>query len=384
VTQSKFGYNVLDIENWDIFITHCRELNPTSMLFYSYQMDKAKAFKAIFPNCVVIIRDWPDDGIHDRETPQQWLDKRQHLAEGGFYLYTTNEPGFGPGLVTWTLNLMKLCEAKQIRLCVLNFSVGRPEATDWKAMDAILREASLHRELFIIGLHEYAGGVITSGLYGGNPDQAYISATEKRDLTKVTNWPTDVTNITCFHMGRFKFLVEYCKSINLTLPRIIITEWGFDYTGDIGKWLDNLVKTDGHKDINGWKTLVKQWSIWFKEWTSGEEAYYFQAKWAELALYKKVEGILIFAWTRDSQWGNFDVSQAKTFQSKLAETTTPVTPPTDTVPTPDPSPTTPLPGFNYPTPFPELPTNPIQAVVIVLKWLSKLLTYLADKVSSGE
>lgn len=355
------------------------------MLFYSSESDYARGFKILFPNCTVIIRDWPDDNVHHRETPIQWLAKRKHLADGGIYLYTTNEPGLDDSLIKWHLELMDLCIQYNVRLVILNFGVGNPGGSDWERLRPIIDKANQYRNLFIIGLHEYAGAVITSGLYGGYPDNAGVVPDSGKigvNLVPVESWPMDVSNITCFHMGRYKFLIDYCKANKLPIPRIIVTEWGFDSTEDIGKWLDTLVKTPPNTDVNGWHTLANQWKAWWKQWTDPQDAYYYQIKWAENVLYKHVEALLIFGWTNERKWMGYDVSKSKTLHTRIESTSNPIDIPGDT-PT-EPSPPT-IPPPTPPTPIldkffhdkPPVPENK-KSVLTFINWLLGLLAAVRD------
>jgi hypothetical protein len=330
--QSKIGYNVLSTRDKNTLFDHSSRLNPSAMLFYSFQGEIAQQFKARFPRCVVIVRDYPDEEIWLKETPTQWLDKRQHLAANGVYLYTSNEPGLSDELVKWHVELMELCVNRNVHLVVLNFSVGYPSPEQLFRCKRIFELAALYRNLFVIGLHEYAGGVITSGLIGGTPDQVIDKV--KPNFIPVENWPMNASNITRFHMGRYKFVLDYCSKNNIPKPRIIITEWGFDFLGDIGNWLNNLVKTHPYVSINGWRTLVNQWLRWFPQWEDAQDALYFQAKWAETVLYTDVEALLFFAWSDDDNWPAFDLSKAFGLHKRLESTSAPTNPP----PPPDPVP----------------------------------------------
>ena len=111
----------------------------------------------------------------------------------------------------------------------------QPRPEEWSQGKELLQLASQYKEWCLVALHEYAGGIITSGFIGGNPNG---TATDngnmvKRDglvdYTKVENWPTpaQAKDMTMWHCGRFKFLNMYCKSEGIPLLRIAITEFGF-------------------------------------------------------------------------------------------------------------------------------------------------------------
>ncbi len=245
-----------------------------------------------------------------------------------------NEPPFNKEVVEWLTELLRLAAPRGIPLIVGNWAVGNPAPEQWAMAREMLQLLDQHRHLFILGLHEYAGGVITSGLIGGNPT-----------FIQPQTWPQDVKQIARFHMGRFKFLMDYCDSVGIRCPRIILTEHGFDDTSDIKAWEETLKKTSPYMNIRGWKTLRGQWQDWFGGlgW-SPERAYFEQLAWADRTIYQNspVEAQCIFCWGHSSKdWEQFDVSDAFEFQRLLEEYArqgTAFQPTAFTPPTPEPAP----------------------------------------------
>jgi hypothetical protein len=173
-----------------------------------------------------------------------------------------------------------------------------------------------HRDLFVLGLHEYAAGVITSGLVGGAPDDP-----RHPNFVPVEKWPHDVGPLTMFHCGRFHFLLDYCRKVGLRPPRIILTEHGFDDVSDIKPWLNGLRVRGPYMNIRGWKSLQDQWSDWYggRGW-SAQRAMFEQLAWADRTIYRPtpVEAQCIFCWGHTSaEWEQFDVAEAKEFHSLL-------------------------------------------------------------------
>lgn len=268
--------------------------------------------KALLPETMLIYRAWPDDGIYRQLSPEDWVSRK--LAElGGLdvWVYTTNEPGFSDAALNWLARVMELAQPRGLKLVVGNWAVGTPDTqNDWPRARRLLELLDQNRATMVMGLHEYACGIITSGFVGGNPQ--FIAP---------ESWPQDVRNISLFHCGRFNFLVRYCRSIGLNPPRIVITEHGFDDVSDIKPWADSLARPGNYLNIRGWKSLQAQWPQWFNPlgW-SPERALFEQLAYADRVIYQNspVEAQLIFSWGHSSQdWEQFDVSQALEFQQHV-------------------------------------------------------------------
>lgn len=328
--MSIFGFNILSIQDRAHLYKHARAMNPAAMLFYSQHGGSAAEFAATFPNCATILRHWPDDKIHKQETPAAWLNRVSNGVPESIYLYTTNEVGWSSELIKWHTDLVKLAITRKRRLCILNMGAGQPQPDDWKAAKELITLCSQHRDLIIIGLHQYAGGVITSGLIGGDPTHIQLET-----------WPSvaETRGMTRWHVGRQKFLYDQCKEWGIAPPRVMITEGGFDFLGDIGTWLNKLEFTPPNTSINGWHTLIKQWRKWWPKWDA-ETAYAMQMTWAADTLWNDVEAVLLFGYGDSGGWSAYDVSKAETFLTLLAahNPAPPVDPPTP------PPPTVPLPG----------------------------------------
>lgn len=363
--MSKYGYNVLSVPDRARLYDHARKLQPSAMLFYSHMGGTAQEFAASFPNTAVILRSWPDGTDVLMEAPDKWLDRVSKGVPENIYLYTCNEVGWSPALLNWHIQVMKLAIQRKRRLCILNMGVGQPGPDSWKDAKELVTLASQHRELFILGLHEYAGGVITSGLIGGDPK-----------FIQPETWPipSQAKALTRWHCGRLKFLVDQCREWGIQTPRVVITEAGFDFTGDIGTWLNKLRFTPPNKSINGWKTLVDQWRDWWPMW-SAEEAYAKQLLWAQDALWADAEGVLLFGWGDSGGWGAYDVSAAGVLQAQLESGPAPVVvPPVVTPPAPTPTPV-PVPTPNPPPQSPA-PVKPYAEIAAKLRELAALFDSL--------
>ncbi|MEZ4667971.1 MAG: hypothetical protein R3E39_08655 [Anaerolineae bacterium] len=318
---SRISYNVHahGVSNHDGFIAHLERLQPKAILIMDH-LGLAERIKAALPETTVIHRNWgvtqADDNVFAKVSPQRWIDLRGKETDGKIMLHTSCEPGWGQDVIDWHIKLMDLCIPRGIPLVIGNWAVGTPQPEQWAMARHMLELLDQHRDLFVLGLHEYACGVITSGLVGGAPDDP-----RHPNFIPVDNWPQSVHNITRFHCGRFNFLVEYCQSIGLKPPRIIMTEHGFDDVSDIKPWASTLRLRGPYLNIRGWKTLVDQWTDWYggRGW-SAERAMFEQLVWADRTIYQPspVEAQCIFCWGHtDQAWEQFDVSEAHEFQSLL-------------------------------------------------------------------
>jgi hypothetical protein len=325
---SKISYNIHAqmVKDSNRLKQHLAKVQPSVALVMD-GLGLAKEIKTMLPNTLVVHRNWGitqgDDDVHKRVSPEDWLNLRAKESEGGFYLNTTNEPGFNDECINWHIDLMQRAAKRGVRLVVGNFAVGTPGPDDWGQAKQMLQLLDQYRDLFVLGLHEYACGVITSGLYGGAPNNAgvQIGATGGKDLVPKDKWPQDVSGITLWHCGRFKFLMNYCQKNGIKPPRIILTEHGMDDVSDIKPWADKLTKSPPYLNIRGWKSLRTQWNQWFNPsgW-SAERAYFEQLAWADRVIYgnSPVEGQCIFSWGHSSdQWEQFDIAEASEFQSLL-------------------------------------------------------------------
>ncbi len=321
--QSRISLNIhaQRISNRGRFFQFVRDLNPVAVVVLD-EPGMALDIADKLPECQVIFRfngDGGDGDLHRKYKPEEWLAKISDKVRGDkrIILYTTNEPKLDKALIDWHSELIPLANAQGWRLCVLNLAVGNPEPekrddkgnitqeSQWEIARSLLELLATNRQ-HVLGLHEYAGGVVTSGLIGGNPK--FIAPGEWPSLVPFTRW----------HMGRNRFLMEYCARHNIKPPRIILTEHGFDNTSDIKPWLETLQRTPPYPDIRGWRSLMKQWKAWWPMWTA-EQAYAEQLLWADKALYQgtPVEAQCIFCYGDAGGWEQFNVEDATDLHKRL-------------------------------------------------------------------
>lgn len=321
-------------------------------------IDLCKDIRNVSPKTNVISRIYPDEEIWKKVTPKQWIEeKRGEIKDQPIWAYTVNEQGLSDALCDWHSEVITQSESSGLQLVVGNLSAGTPQDSDWTrpSVISLLKLLDKHRQRVVLGLHEYACGVITSGFLGGFPDNAGVAPTPEnagkgRNLVPAANWPqrAEVNQITRFHCGRFKFLVNACKLLNIPPPRIVLTEHGFDDMSDIKPWALRQPQTPPYTSFRGWKSLENFWRVNYQVmgWTP-QRAMFEQLAYADQVLYQgsPVEGQLLFCWGQTSDmWNQFDLSGATEFQKLVAEQP-------DALPLP-------IPPTPVPVPVPVPPTIP--------------------------
>ena len=363
MSPSRISLNIhgLNVPDRNRLFKHLEALQPAAVLVLD-NLALAREIRQILPTSTIIFREFGSTGdgaLHTKYSAERWLNEHAHQARDGIVLHVLNEPPFDKPVITWLTDLLKLAVPRRIPLIVGNWAVGNPIPEQWPLAHDLLQLIADNSDLFILGLHEYAGGVVTSGLYGGYPDNAGVKPgqTGGMNLIQPANWPMDVSAITRYHMGRFKFLLNYCDRVGIDYPRIILTEHGFDDTSDIKAWEDTLKKTSPYLNVRGWKTLTTQWQEWFSHLSwSPQRAYFEQLRWASETIYagSPVEAQCIFCWGYSSkEWKQFDIAEATEFQ-QLLEAYAQQAPKSQEVKT----------VYPKPTPFPENLGEPEQYVLV--------------------
>lgn len=365
--MTRFGYNYLKVPDVKTEMEHANKANLGGGLFFQNDIEFARGFKAARPARQVVLRNYPDKTLP--ASVDDWLKANQPLAEGGLIVQTVNEIGFGPDVIAFHEALLERMKRDRIRMNVgiLGLSVGVPGADEWYRAEWLIRLAADLRDQVHFILHEYWGGVITSGFIGGNPGQ----------FIDPFSWPTDTTDLTMWHVGRYRFLKQECKKKGLPLPRIIIGEFGADYVGDIGPWLKTLPSDGGQYDsVDGWRDLISQWRRWWPK-LDGASAYMMQMQYGEDHVYtdEEVELIALYARWNDGNWGTYQTNPELDQQMEdrgQAELNNPPAPPVNEPPVI----IDPPPVEEIPEPMPETPPteSPVEQppVPSAPTWMARL------------
>lgn len=270
----------------------------------------ARKLKEASPNTNVIVRYYPDDRIEYLGSPRDFFDRVRKEVDGSdLWVYVGNEVGVGGKANKFWNDLIEIniAEGRPLKFVIGNMSVGTPEPDAWRSEEnlALLRLLDKERATVVLGLHEYAHGVMASGLQDNN---------DTNILMNNSLWPTliDVRKNN-WHCGRFKWIVDTCRDNHINPPRIVITEHGFDDLSDMHWWF---------KPEGGWQYLTTFWYRTFA--TKAEEFYAWQLDYADRVIYPYagvVEGQLIFQYGKkpSGRWDSYNVEGFKTLHDILAK-----------------------------------------------------------------
>lgn len=382
--MSRLSYNIHghNLADRAATLAHLARLKPAWTLVMD-NLDLAREVKARVGVGQVIFRAWPDDGLHTWQDADTWAQEtKARIGSSDLWAYAGNEPGFSAYIVRqtaralrveshrvqaarariqnadgalarfkrglmafylwlfgwllvtaeaaavkssvrWAIEVIGAARRHGLKVVVLNLSSGTPQPDDWRQPLALelLRALDSNRDIAVLGLHEYACGVITSGFIGGWPT-----------LILQKDWPPDVRSLTMWHCGRYMFLIRACEAAGIRPPRIVITEFGFDDMSDVKAWAEMLPRTPGYGSIRGWKSLVEAWKAWYPAWTA-EDVLYQSIDYSERVTYwhPAVEGLLWFCEGASSPvWDQFNIERQTGLKTRLEERMTPVT----TIPAP--------------------------------------------------
>ncbi len=360
-----FGFNIhsAGVKDRQRIIDWHRTAQPAWTLVLD-DTSLVRDIKNVSPKTEVIYRAYPgggDESIWQRLSPEQWVAEARRKSEGlGCWVYCLNEPGFGDDVLNWLCKVIDIAMPAGLKLVIGNFSVGTPEPGAWGSPAAVnlLSRLNKHRANLVLGLHEYAVGVITSGFVGGAPTELYIEGhLAHRDFISPANWPgrNEALNTTMWHVGRVKFLLNACRKMGINPPRVVMTECGFDSltsdpSTDLRRWIASLPTNEG--EIRGWRSLRPYWAKVYPQW-SHEQAYFEALKYAWNTIYAgtTVEGMVVYCYGHaDAQWASFDVEGAGALLNLLGDFSNTPAPPVSPPPQPP------------PPPFPPAPTPPQEAV----------------------
>lgn len=328
----RFGYNVLSKDA--TLRPHMEKINPGGMIYFQDQIDEAKWAKARFPNAHIMIRFWPDSDTYKKfPDPQKWVDAHSDMIGTGLIVQTMNEGGFTPEIIAWHVRLLNylLNTGTDLRVGVLGLNVGTPKPEEWGMADEMFRLMAKMRGRVYLVLHEYFGAVVTSGIIGGDPNNAGVAHGQPGgyNLVPIANWPSNPQAQTLWHVGRYMFLKRHLASVGIPMPQIIIGEFGADYLSDIDAYLRTLHSTQGQYDIvDGWRDLWNDWRTWYN--LEPGDVYMKMAEYADKFIYgSDVVAILFFARGTNGGWKTYrtDPDLDPYIEKYVAGNTPPVVPP---------------------------------------------------------
>lgn len=306
--------SVTDLKN------HLQKINPTTLLVMD-NFNMALEFKAMFPNCIVIHRDYNhhEGWEWKNRSVQDILNVWHSQGHPEIVRYSTNEPTWDNGRPGHTLKdylnteveLMRKAREQGYTVAVGNFSVGKFQYEDVAsgAYDNYLR--SIHEYRHYGASHEYMTGVLPASLMQGYPDILF-----NRESVKKTNWPS-APDSGKWWIRRYDWFLDRCDEIGVPRHKVILTEFGWD-TADpalISKF--QPWKTSNYDIPRGFAGLQKYWNWLWPAWTY-EQAIVEQLAWAERIYPSDYIGLQLFAWNSwwDSPQG-FDYSREKGVQNHI-------------------------------------------------------------------
>lgn len=342
--QSTISYNIngADCPRADVLDKHLKVLNPRWMLIMD-NLDMVKDYRRKLPDTNIIARNWAltkgDENAYSL-TPSAWLEARMPEVDSKTYLYTGNEAGIA---AQWHISLMKLILQRDlpVKLVICNCAVGTPsDISEWKKpeMREFFQLLDEHRDQFVLGLHEYFAGIAPSGFVGGFPDGSWTDGRTNLhpNYEDRRNWPEDASNIgMLWHCGRFKVVNDAARSFGYQPPRIVITEHGADALSDVSLWAKKFPVSDGYGQPRAWKSLGALWAKLLPG-RSTQQAFFENVLYLKKAVYDRfpnIEAQLLYTWSGNFQWLEFDMSEAGEFQ-KLLEASVTTLPPVQLPPFP--------------------------------------------------
>lgn len=283
------GYNLL--LDAAIDEAHLRALQPGALVVVS-SWDRARAIKELLPETSVSYRHWPDDNIHRRMTPQQWVDAHAQFAEAGVIVQADNEPATDnlPQLAQWYADVMDGAGERGMAVAVGSFSTGNPHHERYHELEPMWRALERWHDLHVWSPHEY------------------FDVQVDRSMT--------------WHVGRFLFGWQACVRLGLRRPRTLIGELAVAQGMDAGR---------------GWKAAGLSETQYADEL---EKAAHFYSRHGVL-------GACIFSLGKLGGWDSFDVQGEPVLQQRLialsaqlrSASPVPISPPThdaESVPVDDP------------------------------------------------
>ncbi len=250
------------------------------------------------------IADFGIETIDRRWSPKegsQWkTDDPVHYARSlmdghkTLWKYILNEPfakGNEPTFLDWVLQAADTLIQGGYKVVLPNFAVGVYEVSEVRngVYDRLLHFLDEHRDVAVLGLHEYAQGTLFHWGAGGlGREDVY------RGAPLNPNPPHDYDEGNYYLFRSFAF-VKRAQELGLQPPRIVLTEFGWDRMSDPGAQvhIQFIEQFTGH--FQGPHKLGRYWEYVFPE-RSFEQAMQLQLQWALDQYPPNYEGLLLFAW----------------------------------------------------------------------------------------
>lgn len=306
----KIGYNVHSDDNG--LLEHLKKVKPPVVLVLE-NYGLAHDIAVELPNTQVIYRPYfpESDAYHLIMRPNEFVARMAQKWQGepNIWFHTGNESGLSIEQQEWEMALS--ASPAGMKFVVGNPATGSfPDSIEaWKYADKYIRFLVANKDRFWLGLHEYFDGIPCITMPGFR--------------NRVFNW-NDGGNRPGWQTNRYRWLIDYCDSVGIGYPNIVLTECGNDDlrenrdNSDVNAFIDSMRCNAGYYNIRGWKTLQDQWQDWYQK--PADVTYYEMLEWLENNVYNhsSIKGMCIFAWcSSQSSWDQFNVAYADEFRKKM-------------------------------------------------------------------
>jgi hypothetical protein len=276
-----------------IIIDHVRAAKPRAVLVMD-GIALALAIRRASPETEIVYRHYVPDDVYMHQTPGQWFAQHRSFAETyGFTLYVLNEPNFTSAVINWLAEVALLCLRNGIRAVIGNWSVGRPEPTQWVLADSLLKLIIASRHLLTLGLHEYAPLLMQ-----------YEARADPRILPNTAPPRT-------WLLGRWRYLLDRYPDVP-----VMITEFGWDAISAVRQWQEP--RAGGWKKHIGYLSSRPFWQA-----NQPEHPDVYAARQVEWALkhyysYSQIRAVLLWcAGGSEPDWSDSDVTRVPDFLRAL-------------------------------------------------------------------
>jgi len=207
--MSRIGFNIhaQRVPDQAYLLQTVRTLQPKWLLVMD-GIGLCQQIKAQVPACNVISRIYPDENWSAVNAKDWVAHKKNEIGGADVWCYTFNEVGSSPEYLQLNADIITEAAKVGLKVVVGNMSVGTPaNPADWETTAGrnLMIALHTHRSIAVMGLHEYACAVVTSGFVGGYPDNAGVQPEQPggQNLIPQANWPADPEP--CYHLGGSSF-----------------------------------------------------------------------------------------------------------------------------------------------------------------------------------
>jgi len=289
VALKGLGLNIMGdyIDDYPLLKNRLQAAQPPAILVMD-NLPRALELKALLPGTTVIYRHFRPTSDYTATTPEQWVAMHEYAGGKGLWLQADNEAPLTEAFCAWSLAVAKLCVARKWQVCLLNLGVGHPEIADWSRADALLRYIAANPTYCMVGLHEYGATLLS-----------YPMSTESDPAKFPDIQPTEQL----WFIGRFRFLLDYCKSKGIKAPKIVINEFGWDTITAVQAWQST---TPGYQEEMGYQHSRIAWQTWQPGMSAAQHAFN-QLKWAWNEIYKphpEIIGVCFYCYGGIGSWND--------------------------------------------------------------------------------